>query len=197
MGEAPTRKALEVGASRTRAGAMPLPILETARLRLRPRVLGDLEDCFRMDREPGTLDWITWPEAAGSWEDEAAHRAFIQARIVARYPPGQGYWAVAAKARPDLFLGWVLLIPEDAVGPEVEIGWRFASAARGRGYATEAARAVLAHGLGTLALPRIIADIRPENAASCRVAEKIGMRAAGPAPGAAQLVRYEARPHRR
>ncbi len=171
---------------------MTLTVLETSRLRLRPRTLDDLEECFRMDREPGTLDWISWPETAGGWDDQAAHRAFICARTLAVYPPGQGYWVVAEKARPDTFLGWVLLIPEDAMGPEVEIGWRFLTAARGRGYATEAARAVLAHGLDTLSLPRIVAGIHPQNMASCRVAEKIGMRATGPAPGAAQLVRYEA-----
>jgi RimJ/RimL family protein N-acetyltransferase len=169
-----------------------LPAFETARLRLRPRTLVDLDDCFSMDREPGTLDWIAWPEAARSWDDREAHRAFIRSRMAASYPPGQGYWTVAEKARPDGFLGWVLLIPEDAVGPEVEIGWRFLGAARGRGHATEAARAVLEHGLGTLALPRIIADIRCENIASCRVAEKIGMRAAGPVPGAPLVIRYEA-----
>lgn len=171
---------------------MTLPVLVTPRLRLRPRTLGDLESCFRMDREPGTLDWIAWPEAAGSWDDRAAHRALIRARTVAAYLPGQGYWAVAEKARPDEFLGWVMLIPEDGAGPEVEIGWRFTTASRGRGFATEAARAVLAHGLGTLSLPRIIADIRVENAASIRVAEKIGMRASGPASGATRLIRYEA-----
>jgi RimJ/RimL family protein N-acetyltransferase len=172
---------------------MTLPTLDTTRLRLRPRTLDDLDDCLRMDREPGTLDWIAWPEAAGSWQDEAAHRAFVRARTLARYPPGQGYWAVAEKARPDAFLGWVLLIPEDGTGPEVEIGWRFLAAARGRGYATEAAQAVLAHGLGTLALPSIVADIRRENRASIRVAEKLGMRASGPVSGAAGTIRYEAR----
>jgi RimJ/RimL family protein N-acetyltransferase len=172
---------------------MSPPTLETGRLRLRPRTLDDLEDCFRMDREPGTLEWIAWPEAAGGWEDEAAHRAFIRRRMLAEYPPGQGYWAVAEKAHPDAFLGWVLLIPEDAVGREVEIGWRFLGSARGRGYATEAARAVLEHGLGTLALPRIVADIRIENVASRRVAEKIGMHDTGPAPGPEHSRRWEAR----
>ena len=103
-----------------------------------------------------------------------------------------GYWIIARRERPSGFLGWVLLIPEDARGPEVEIGWRLPVAARGRGYATEAARAVLAHGLATLALPRIIADIRPENAASIRVAERIGMREAGPTPGMPRLWRYQA-----
>lgn len=171
----------------------PLPILETPRLRLRPRTLDDLEDCFRLDREPSTLDWVAWPGVAGSCEDSAAHRAFIRARTLASYPPGHGYWIVAEKAEKGAFLGWVLLIPEDAIGPEVEIGWRFLTAARGRGYAAEAARAVVEHGLGTLFLRRIVADIHPGNAASCRVAERIGMRAAGTTPGAAHLVRYEAR----
>lgn len=175
-----------------RRGVTSPPPLATARLRLRPRTVDDLDDCFRMDREPGTLDFIDWPEAAGSWDDREAHRAFIRARTVAEYPPGQGYWVVAERARPDTFLGWVLLIPADATGPEVEIGWRFTTAARGRGYATEAARAVLEHGLGALVLPRIVADIQGANVASCRVAEKIGMRASGPAPGAPRLLRYEA-----
>ena len=182
-----------MGGAAVRAAVAPLPVLETARLRLRGRTLDDLEDCFRMDREPGTLDWVAWPRAAGSWDDEAAHRSLIRERTLASYPPGQGYWAVAERARPRAFLGWVLLIPEDAAGPEVEIGWRLLTAARGRGYATEAARAVLEHGLGRLALPRVVADIRPENAASLRVAEKIGMRRIGAAPGGAGLIRYEAR----
>jgi RimJ/RimL family protein N-acetyltransferase len=180
-----------VGGSPTRDGVTGIPTLETARLRLRSRTLRDLEDCFRMDREPGTLDWADLPQAAGSWENEPAHRAFIRARTLAPYPPGQGYWVVAQKARPDAFLGWVLPIPEDATGPEVEIGWRLMTDARGRGFATEAARAVLAHGLDRLALPRIVADIRAGNAASRRVAEKIGMHAIG-GPSDMGIVRYAA-----
>lgn len=170
-----------------------LPTLETQRLRLRPRTLSDLEDCFRMDREPGTLDWIEWPEAAGGWDEEAAHRAFIRERIEGPYPEGMGYWVITRRDRPDAFLGWVLLIPEDARGPEIEIGWRLPGAARGQGIATEAAGRLLAHGLGELGLSRIIADIHPGNAASVRVAQKVGMRDAGPAPDAPHLVRFEAR----
>ena len=181
-----------VGGSPTGAGMTALPTLETARLRLRPRVLADLEACLAMDREPGTIAWIEWPEATGGWNDPAAHREFIRRRILGPYPAGLGYWVLTPREAPDRFLGWVLLIPEDARGPDIEIGWRLPVAARGRGYATEGARAVLEHGLGTLALPRIIADIRPENAASVRVAGKIGMRDTGPAPGAAHARRWEA-----
>ena len=170
-----------------------LPVLETERLRLRPRVLADLEECFRMDREPGTLDWIDWPEEAGGWDDEAAHRNFIRRRISAPYPDGMGYWIVARRDDPDAFLGWVMLIPADVRGPEIEVGWRLTSAARGRGYASEAAGRLLHYGLYTLGVDRVVADIRPENVASFRVARKIGMHDIGPAPGTPDLLRYEAR----
>ncbi len=143
-----------------------------------------------MDREPGTIEWVEWPGDTGGWHDEVAHRAFIGGRTLARYPEGMGYWIIARRERPKEFLGWVLLIPENAAGPEVEIGWRLPVAARRRGYATEAASAVLGHGLRTLALHRIVADIRPENAASIRVAEKIGMRDTGRTPGASHTRRY-------
>lgn len=171
---------------------MTLPVLRTPRLSLRPRTLADLDACLAMDREPGTLDWIGWPEEAGGWGDEAAHRAFIRHRILGPYPAGMGYWIVARRDEPDRFLGWVMLIPEDARGPEVEIGWRLLTAGRGQGYATEAAGGLLRHGLDTLGLPRIIADIRPGNVASRRVALKIGMRETGSAPGGAHLLRFEA-----
>jgi RimJ/RimL family protein N-acetyltransferase len=169
-----------------------IPVLGTERLRLRPRMLADIDACFAMDREPGMLDWIPWPGTEGGWDDEAAHRALIRARIEADYPAGMGYWAVARRERPDEFLGWVLLIPADARGPEVEIGWRLTGAARGQGFATEAARRVLGHGLDGLGLDRVIADIHARNAASIRVAERIGMRETGPAPGAPRFVRFEA-----
>lgn len=153
-----------------------LPVLETARLRLRPRTLADLEDCLRLDSEPGTLDCIDWPLAEGGWADAAAHRAFVRARTLHPYPPGLGYWVVARRERPDEFLGWVLLIPENAEGPEIEIGWRLMRAARGMGYATEAAAALVRHGFETLALHRIVAEMYRANGPSNAVARRLGFR---------------------
>ena len=46
----------------------------------------------------------------------------------------------------------------------------------GRGYATEAACAVLAHARGDLELPELVADVDEPNAASVRVLEKLGFR---------------------
>ena len=60
-------------------------------------------------------------------------------------------------------------------GPEVEVAYQFARAAWGKGYATEAARALLDHGFGALGLTRVIGITSPQNLASRRVLEKIGM----------------------
>jgi RimJ/RimL family protein N-acetyltransferase len=58
---------------------------------------------------------------------------------------------------------------------EVEIGYRLAQSTWGQGYATEAAKAVRDYAFTTLGIKRLIAMIDPSNAASIRVAEKIGM----------------------
>lgn len=158
-----------------------LPTFATDRLVLRPRGLADLPACLAMDRDPDVARFV--PEIArflaGPQPDAAGHEAFVRRRMTARFPAGLGYWSVVARAAPDAFLGWMLLIPVDAVGPEVEIGWRFVRAARGRGYATEAGLAILRHGFDTVGLARLGADILADNAASCRVAEKIGLRFGG------------------
>ena len=169
---------------------MHLPTLTTDRLQLRQRRQSDLEACFAMDREPGTLDWIDWPEEAGSLDDEAAHRAFIHSRIAGPYPEGLGYWTIEPRDAPATFLGWILLLAIDADRSEVEIGWRIPTVYRGKGYATEAARAVLKHAFKTLGLTQIVADIYPQNVASRSVAEKLGMTEFGPIPRAEGLLRY-------
>lgn len=150
---------------------MALPVFGTPRLILRPRTMADLPDCLAMDRDPEVVRYIDGP-----WTDPAAHRRFVEARITAAYPDGLGYWTVRTRTSEAAFLGWVLLIPLD--GTEIEIGWRFTRASWGHGYATEAAAPVLAHARDTLRISAV-ADIHPDNAASMRVAEKIGMRRIG------------------
>lgn len=154
---------------------MTQAVLTTARLILRPRVPEDLEACFAMNMESGTVDHINFPRQGG-WDDAAAHRAFIAETLAYPYPPGLGYWAVSPRDDPDRFLGWVLMAPEDLTGPEVEVGWRFTTAARGKGYAHEAARILLDHGFRTLGLSAVVADIYRTNDASIRLARKLGMR---------------------
>ncbi|WP_323118061.1 GNAT family N-acetyltransferase [Burkholderia alba] len=152
-------------------GHPALPVFETGRLRLRPRVLADLEACLEMDRDPEVTRHI-----AGPWRDPVEHRRFVEHRITRTYPAGLGYWSIFEKADPQRFIGWMLLIPDHAGGAgEVEIGWRLIRSAWGRGIASEAASRIARHAFDTVRLPRIIADIAAENEGSLKVARKLGM----------------------
>jgi [ribosomal protein S5]-alanine N-acetyltransferase len=72
---------------------------------------------------------------------------------------------------------WVNAMHEELEGDlELEIGWVVARAFWNQGYATEAAAACRDHAFGSLGRDRVISLIAPENAASIRVAEKIGER---------------------
>jgi RimJ/RimL family protein N-acetyltransferase len=133
--------------------------------------MDDFESCLAMDRDPEVTRFVPGP-----WHDPARHERFLRERLTGSYGTGLGYWSLFAKADPCRFLGWVLLIPRDAIGPEIEIGWRLNRSSWGNGYATEATRPIVQHAFATLALPRIVADIHAHNRASLQVAEKIGMR---------------------
>ena len=63
--------------------------------------------------------------------------------------------------------------------PAFEIGWSLAPAARGRGYAPEAARAAIGWAFASFPLERIVSIIDPRNLASRRVAERLGERRTG------------------
>ncbi len=149
--------------------------LQTQRLILQPRSIADLDACYAMNCEPGTLDFIDFPRE-GNWADEAIHRAYLNETFAYHHPDGLGYWSVFAKDAQEVFLGWVLMAPEDLSGPEVEVGWRFRTLARRQGYATEAARAVVTHGFEHLGLGCVVADMYRANAGSMGVARNLGMR---------------------
>lgn len=90
---------------------------------------------------------------------------------------GLGLWAVEVTGGPP-FVGFVgLLVPSFSApfAPAVEVGWRLARSAWGRGYAIEAARASVADGFGRLELDEIVSFTSPRNAASRRVMERLDM----------------------
>ncbi|MBI1403923.1 MAG: GNAT family N-acetyltransferase [Porphyrobacter sp.] len=73
-----------------------------------------------------------------------------------------GLFHVRAPAAPPLLHG------------QREIGWTFAEAHWGRGYASEAARAVLDHAFGTLDLPEVWSQTSDSNRASTRMMQRLG-----------------------
>ena len=90
---------------------------------------------------------------------------------------GYGEFAVEEKSS-GRFIGHIgPYYPED--WPQVELGWALARETWGKGYATEAARVCAAWMFDELSFPRIISIIHPDNAASIRVAQKLGERRDG------------------
>ncbi|MGW5481138.1 GNAT family N-acetyltransferase [Streptomyces sp. NPDC004008] len=89
---------------------------------------------------------------------------------------GCGWWAVEVQATGE-FIGFAGLdqVDDDMPFTGVEIGWRLARPAWGQGYATEAARTVLAHGFEALELPEILAVTTAANLRSQAVMRRIGM----------------------
>jgi RimJ/RimL family protein N-acetyltransferase len=151
---------------------------ETPRLVLRPRGPQDFDACLAMDRDPEVIRYVAKP-----WSNAEEHIAFLTRRLAERFAPGLGYWTIAPKDDPTGFLGWIMLCPCTVAGAEVEIGWRLPRAAWGHGFATEAARPILAQGFRRAAMSWAVADIHSDNHASMRVAEKIGLRFTGMVDG--------------
>lgn len=163
-----------------------LPTFRTARLVVRPRMIADLQACLTVDRDPEVTKFV-----AGPWDDPERHEAFVRKRIEADFGSGFGYWSVCDPQETDRFLGWVLLIPCDGKGPDIEIGWRFIRQAWGRGYATEAALPVVSHAFRALGLERIVAGIALGNEGSMNVARKIGMSRSGQSVGSEDVTRAD------
>jgi [ribosomal protein S5]-alanine N-acetyltransferase len=149
---------------------MPEPdlTLQTERLTLRPLTLGDLDEMASLLGDAEAL--VLW----GGPLDREGARAWIE-RNTARYAsPGFGRCAVIWRETGEL-VGDCGLIPTVVDGvDEVELGWITRRSFWGRGIATEAGAAWRDHGLGTLGLTRIVSMILAQNAASRRVAEKLG-----------------------
>ena len=148
--------------------------LVTERLELRPMRRDDEEALHRIWSDPSTLAALRFDEdytlamTRQRIADKRAHQAFH----------GFAIWTVVERWSGDVVGDTGIQMLED--GPDVEIGWRMAPDRRGRGYATEAARTALDAGFGTIGLDRIVAVTHPDNAASRRVMEKLGMTLVGP-----------------
>ena len=89
---------------------------------------------------------------------------------------GFGGWAVSPLEAPERIVGYAGLSWRDYAGTmRVNLGFRFAFEAWGRGYATEIGLGALEAAFDVLALPEVRALARPANLASQRVLRKIGM----------------------
>jgi [ribosomal protein S5]-alanine N-acetyltransferase len=148
-----------------------LPLL-TERLELRAFELSDLDALHAVNGDPEVTRFMKpYPTV------EHTRRALdVHVREARAGRPA--FWAVIERSSGDL-IGDAGVGLVDGIGPEFELGYALGTQWWGRGYATEAARAVRDHALGELALPEMLALVRPDNMASIKIVEKLGMERVG------------------
>ena len=152
-------------------GTPAAPTLETERLILRGWRPDDLAPYAAMLADPETARFIT---RKGEPYSEAEVWTEMVVLIGHWQMLGCGMFVVEERST-GAFLGRVGPL-DPPWWPNLEIGWSLAPGARGRGYATEAARAAIDWSFASLPLDRIVSIIHPRNHPSRKVAERLGQR---------------------
>ena len=150
-------------------------VIATDRLILRDWTESDLAPFAEMNACPQVCEFLS--------RTLSKEQSDTFVRNIADHFRGNGYGLYALEVKASgTFIGFTgLSVPSFAAHfmPTVEIGWRLARAYWGQGYATEAAKAVIAHGFDRLGLREIVSFTVPANMRSRAVMEKIGLRRDG------------------
>jgi len=149
-------------------------IIETERLSLDELTTGR-DEAFILEllNDPGFLKNI----GDRGVRDLETARGYIENIGKSYAQNGFGLWRVVETAT-GLPRGLCGLVRRDGLD-HPDVGYAFLPAARGKGYAVEAAQATLDHGRRALGMGRIVAIVTPGNLASIKVLERIGLTAAG------------------
>lgn len=143
--------------------------LETTRVWLQPWEAGDHVPFCRLTQDARVMRYIS----NGQLWNELQTREFIERQRAGFATRGFCLWKLVHKETSELS-GMCGLQPLVNTS-DIEIGWWLLPELWGKGIATEAARCALAFGFQQARLPRIVAIALPENRASTRVMEKLGM----------------------
>jgi len=142
--------------------------LETSRLVLREMRSADVESLHRLFSD--SLLMRFWPVFTRAETEE-----WVESSLRSYAQVGYGLWAVTFKGN-DEAIGDCGMVRHEVDGAmESGIGWHLLREHWGQGFATEAAEASRDYAFVQLGVERLVASIHPENYASRRVAEKIGM----------------------
>ncbi|MGH9738155.1 MAG: GNAT family N-acetyltransferase [Candidatus Acidiferrales bacterium] len=146
--------------------------IETKRLFLREWRETDVNSYIEMSRDIGYNCFS--PPGAYSVRDEAEAKGEIRKRMELFAARGFAKFPVFLKQDED-FIGTCGLQPvQIEEKEEIELGYRLCLKHWGRGYALEAATAVLRYGFEDLKLEKLKAFVLPQNRASVRILEKLG-----------------------
>ena len=156
-------------------------ILQTEQLILRHLVMDDLDELFSLYQDPEIRRYF--PNGVKNLDDTKEELEWY----LNGHPehPKLGLWATVHK-ETGKFIGRCGLLPWEIDNmPEVEIAYLLDKTYWHQGLATEAALGIMKYGFENLNLSRLICLMHPENLASQRVAERIGMKLESRADGVA------------
>ena len=161
--------------SEKRAAPASDVFVATPRLSLRRFRAGDADSFAAYRADPEVARYQGWDSCS-----RAEAVSFIAAQL-ARAPFEPGRWTqvaveLAAEAR---LIGDCALRMESAAAGQAELGFTFARAHQGRGFATEAVSHLLDYGFDRLGLHRIFAVADARNVRALALAERVGMRREG------------------
>ena len=166
-------------------GLRPTYPIETERLRLRPHRPEDLDDLLVFHSDPEVVRFIPWPI-----RDRAATHDALAVKLGQGTLERPGEWLVLAVVLREpgtgvdtgvgTVIGEVLLKWASAEEREGELGFAFAREHQGKGYAAEAAHAMLALAFTDLGLRRVTAVCIEGNEASIRLLRRLGFQQDGP-----------------
>ena len=148
-----------------------MTVLETERLRLRRMQRSDASLMIELLNDPAFIRFV----ADRGVRTEAQAVDYIEEKILPSYDKfGFGFYAVEKKDDGEP-VGICGLIKRDSLD-DVDVGFSFRRSFWGRGYATEAATAVMEFGKREYGLSRVVALVAGNNSSSIGVLKKLGLR---------------------
>ncbi|NJL48811.1 MAG: GNAT family N-acetyltransferase [Leptolyngbyaceae cyanobacterium SM2_5_2] len=142
--------------------------LHTQRLRLEPCQIGNLDAIHRLWMDADIRQFLFDDRIIALEEAQS----FLEASAESFSQHGYGLWLMFEQQSPDI-AGFSGLLAGSEAAPSLIFGTR--PQLWGRGYAKEAARAILAYAFDELGLACVLADVNEPNQASIRVLEALGM----------------------
>lgn len=158
--------------------------LETPRLILRQFAEDDVDNLVALDSDPDVMRFVG---GVASSYDTVTTKSLPDILSYYEEYDNLGFWAITEKSSRE-FIGWIVLRPEShfriamllnvAEPDAMELGYRLRKVSWGKGYATEASQALINKAVTQCNgnVKKIIAWALPENKASIRVMEKLGMK---------------------
>ncbi|MCR4762181.1 MAG: GNAT family N-acetyltransferase [Lachnospiraceae bacterium] len=151
-----------------RLSGIPWTILHTDRITVRETTLSDIDDFYRIYRDPSMTEY-----QEGLFDDPEDEKRYMEDYIRRIYGMfGFGVWTLVNTAENRIIgrAGFSIRRGFD----DIELGFMIARPDQGKGYAYEACEAIMRYGQQVLLLPRVQALVKEGNQASVHLCEKLG-----------------------